>query len=100
MAVVPEELRPAIAEQLAALVGGSLPDLLVWVRQYGQDGASLIQQPTAIWTHSRTSVTPVIGGGWVVVLPLWTTEESPSDLSAEILVTSEGRATIHDVHVL
>lgn len=100
MAVVPQELRPAIADQLGALVEGSRPDLLVWVRQYGQHGAELIQQPTAIWTHSQTTVTHVTGGGWLVVLPLWTTEESPSDLSAEILVTPDGQATIRDLHVL
>jgi hypothetical protein len=39
-------------------------------------------------------------GGWHLVVPLWTTDESPSDLSAELLIAPDGVATIHDVHVL
>jgi hypothetical protein len=36
------------------------------------------------------------------VLPLWTTDESPSDLSVEIEIDIdiEGRVSIHDLHVL
>jgi hypothetical protein len=34
------------------------------------------------------------------VVPLWTTDESPSDLSAEVDVTPDGIATITGVHVL
>jgi hypothetical protein len=39
-------------------------------------------------------------GEWHVVVPLWTTDEEPSDLSAEIRVTTDGRAEVVDVHVL
>ena len=42
----------------------------------------------------------MVSGGWSVVMPLWTSEESPSDLSAELEVTPDGEARILDVHVL
>jgi hypothetical protein len=100
VATVPEGLRPAIAEQLGALVEGRLPGQMTWVGQYGRSRATLVAQPPEIWTHSRTEVSPVVNGGWKVVLPLWTTKEAPSDLTAEVSVSAGGRATIHDVHVL
>jgi hypothetical protein len=100
VATVPEELRPAIGEQLDALVEGQLPGLMTWVRQYGRTGAILVPQPPEIWTHSRTDLIPVATGGWTVVLPLWTTEEAPSDLTAEGFAAADGRVTIHEVHVL
>ncbi len=79
---------------------GDLPELLTWVRNYGEDGALLVEQPADIWEHRYTDVARMIGGGWHVVVPLWTEQESPSDLSAEIIVTPGGAATIYDVHVL
>ena len=100
MGTVPDELRPAIAVQLSHLVRGDLPELLTWVRNYGEDGAVLVEQPADIWEHRYTDVVRRIDGGWHVVVPLWTEDESPSDLSAEIIVTPAGAATIHDVHVL
>ena len=39
-------------------------------------------------------------GGWWAVVPLWTSAESPSDLSAELEVGTDGEARILDVHVL
>jgi hypothetical protein len=97
---VPVELRSAIAEQLDRLVAGQNPELLVWVREYGADGARLVPQPPAIWTHPYTDAIRTDDGGWHVVVPLWTEAESPSDLSAEVIVDPRGSASIHDVHVL
>jgi hypothetical protein len=37
---------------------------------------------------------------WRSVVPLWTTDEAPSDLSAEIRVMADGQAEVVDVHVL
>ena len=99
MTEVPNELRPAIAEELQALVYGDLPELLTWVRGHGEDGATLVPQPEEIWSHQRTSATEVEGGGWFITLPLWTDDESPSDLLAEVEVTSDGVARIRDVRV-
>jgi hypothetical protein len=96
---VPSNLRPAIAAQLSALVEGALPEQLAWVLDYRANGATLVAQPEEIWSHAWTDVIAVGTGGWSVVLPLWTTEESPSDLSAEVFVSPEGEATIRDVHV-
>lgn len=97
---VPIELRPALAEVLQQLVGGEFPDMLHWVGEYGSRGATLVQQPRAIWSHRWTSVTRTSDGGWHIVLPLWTTDESPSDLSAELVVEPSGAVQLHDVHVL
>ena len=97
---VPDHLRPAIAAQLDALVRGELPELLTWVHGYGERGAVLVPQPEEIWIYPESDAIPVDGGGWSVVVPLWTTDESPSDLSAEIDVDADGNAQIYDVHVL
>jgi hypothetical protein len=98
--IVPLELRSAIASELAALVRGELPVMLTWVQRYGNRGAVLVDQPDEIWTHPRSDVTEILAGGWHVVLPLWTTEEAPSDLSAEVLIDNQRHATLLDVHVL
>jgi hypothetical protein len=98
--VVPDHLRSAIAAELSALVRGERPDLLVWVHRYGERGATLVVQPDAIWTHRFTDALRTDTGEWHVVVPLWTTDEEPSDLSAEIRVTTDERAEVVDVHVL
>jgi hypothetical protein len=89
-----------VREQLDRLAAGDFPDLMTWVRRYGRDGAMLVRQPDAIWEHPRSTAVQTDEGGWHVVLPLWTTNESPSDLSAEVLVAADGTAVVHDVHVL
>lgn len=38
-------------------------------------------------------------GGWALDLPLWTTEESPSDLTVSITVALDGTVTIDDLRV-
>jgi len=40
--VIPSELRPALRVALRALVAGERPDLLIWVTEYGDSGATLI----------------------------------------------------------
>lgn len=72
----------------------------MWVDAYGPTGARLVPQPEEIWTHpeSEFELRPD-GTGWGVV-PLWTTDESPSDLYAEFETDTEGRTEIHNVHVL
>lgn len=100
MATVPDRLRGPIATELRSLVRGDRPELLTWVREYGEHGATLIDQPDAVWTHPDTQVTETSIGGWLVIVPLWTIDEAPSDLSAELEVASDGTATITDVRVL
>ena len=91
---IPMDVRAAVSEQLDRLVKGDLPDLLIWVRRYGQNGATLAVQPTTTFDHSRADAVMTDDGGWHVVVPLFTTEESPSDLSAEVLVDARGQARI------
>lgn len=97
---IPEHLRPAVARQLDRLVQGQLPELLTWVRQYGQGGAVLIAQPNELWEHAGCDAVRTDSGGWHLVVPLWTTEESPSDLSAELIASPDGEVQITDIRVL
>jgi hypothetical protein len=98
--IIPAELRATVSSQLDLLVRGELPELLTWVRDYRSGAAHLILQPTEIWTHPRSAAGPMTAGGWWAVVPLWTSAESPSDLSAELEVGTDGEARILDVHVL
>ncbi|HXH81166.1 DUF7668 domain-containing protein [Nocardioides sp.] len=100
MATVPTGFRDALRIELEALVAGERPDLLAWVREYGGPEVSLIRQPDEIWTHSATDIEERADGSAFGVLPLWTTGESPSDLSAEFEIDPGGTATIEDVRVL
>ena len=100
MAGVPERYQVAIRHELADLVAGARPDLMTWVLQYGDDGATLIEQPEDIWAHGRADVIERTDGSAYAVLPLWTTREAPSDLSAEVEIGADGAAEIIDVHVL
>jgi hypothetical protein len=77
-----------------------MPELLVCVRDYGPSGATLIDQPASIFDHPRADAVRVTNGGRHVVVPLFTAEEAPSDLSAEIAIDVEGTARITDVRVL
>ncbi|TNM59271.1 hypothetical protein FHN55_21650 [Streptomyces sp. NP160] len=97
---VPEHLRPAIRAELDALVRGERPEQMTWIEEYGDDGATLVDQPEEIWDHEECHVTHEDDGSWTINLPLWTTEESPSDLSAQVDVDASGKATLYDVHVL
>ena len=97
MGIVPEQHRPVIRAELDALVRGQRPSMLLWVQEYP---ATLVQQPEAIWSHPRCEAGSRADGTAWCVLPLWTSDEAPSDLSAEIELDREGKAVIHDVRVL
>jgi hypothetical protein len=100
VAVIPVELRPALAHELDRLVRGELVTLMECVTNYGSQGAVLVPQPETIWEHPFADAVQTHDGGWHVVLPLFTAAESPSDLSAELIIDPSGIATLHDVHVL
>ena len=100
MAEIPSGSRPALRRELDALVAGERPELLIWVQNYGRSGTSLVSQPESIWDHARTDFVVRSDGSSYGTAPLWTVDESPSDLTVEFEVTSEGAAAITDVHVL
>ena len=97
MGVVPEQYRDALQTELNALVGGQRPELMTWVTAYP---ARLVRQPELIWSHPESEVVERDNGTAFGVLPLWTTDESPSDLSVEFEIDTHGTVTISDVHVL
>ena len=97
---IPEQHRPAVRSALEELVEGRRPDLLVWVRNYGASGAGLVTQPEAIWDHPETDYLQREDGTAAIVVPLWTVEESPGDLSAELEMTAAGAVELTNVHVL
>ena len=76
------------------------PELLTWVKEYGQSGTKLVAQPEEIWDHPRTDYQMRDDGSAYISVPLWTVDESPSDLTAECELDASGAATIVDVHVL
>lgn len=100
MGVIPEEHRPAVRAALDELVAGGRPDLMVWLRRYGDSGAELAPQPDAVWEHRLTEVVERGDGTLAFNLPLWTAQESPSDLSAEGEIDADGAVRLTDVHVL
>ena len=73
--------------------------MLLWVRRYGPRGATLVPQPDEIFEHRFTDAIETVQGGWALDLPLWTTEESPSDLTASLTVAADGTVTIDDIRV-
>ncbi|MEH3075055.1 MAG: hypothetical protein PGN11_00005 [Quadrisphaera sp.] len=97
---VPEHLRAAVRVELDALVRSERPEMLTWVREYGEDGATLVIQPEEIWDHPASTWGPVDAGGWWVTLPLWTVTECPSELSAELGIDISGKATLETVRVM
>ena len=97
---IPNEIRPALREELDALARGERPALLIWVENYGHGGARLIRQPEEIWSHVTSEVQHRSDGSAWGCVPLWTAEESPSDLTAEFEVGPSGTVTLTDVRVL
>ena len=97
---IPDQYRASVRAELDALVRGERPSLLTWVNVYGASGAVLIIQPDDIWSHPDSQVELRHDGTAWGVVPLWTNEESPSELSAEFEVDAHGRVEIRDVHVL
>jgi hypothetical protein len=54
MSAVPTVHWPELRRELNSLVGGDRPDLMTWVRDCRDTGATLIRQPELIWAHPRT----------------------------------------------
>ena len=97
---VPARFRPALAgvvERLAALDYQGLKrdgvdpfpdsDLSVWIRNYGDAGATVVPLPDQAWAEADAWPVDARPGQWRVVLPLWTREEGMSDLSLEATVS-------------
>ena len=97
---IPKDIRPALRAELDALARGERPALLTWVGNYGQSGAELVLQPEEIWTHPDSDLQVRSDGTAWGSLPLWTTEEQPSDLTVEFEVNPKGAVTLGDVRVL
>lgn len=97
---IPKEIRPALREELDALVRGERPALLTWVENYGAAGAELVRQPDEVWSHPVSDVQHRPDGTAWGCVPLWTTDENPSDLTAEFEVSSAGLVALTDVRVL
>ena len=91
MGVVPERYRDAIRAELDALADGHRPEQMTWVTAYP---AELVRQPDHIWSHGESEVIQRDDGTAFGVLPLWTTDEAPSDLSVEFEVDQHGEVTI------
>jgi len=100
MAEVPEIYWPAMRIALDELVAGERPELMVWVRRYGDTGAELIRQPDSIFRHPRTDFWERSDGSVGGVAPVWTAAESPSDLSIEFDISPSGDVNLTDLHVL
>jgi hypothetical protein len=96
---VPARFRPALAgivERLAALDYQGLKrdgidpfpdsDLSVWIRNYGDAGATIVPLPDQAWAEADAWPVDARPGQWWVVLPLWT-REGMSDLSLEATVS-------------
>ena len=68
-------------------------DLSVWIRNYGDAGATIVPLPDQAWAEADARPVDARPGQWWVVLPLWTREEGMSDLSLEATV-SESRGGV------
>jgi hypothetical protein len=89
-----------LRDALDALAAGTRPDLLTWVREYGESGARLVVQPDDILARRWTDYAERPDGTAYGSMPIWTTTESPSDLSAEFEIAADGSVELTDVHVL
>lgn len=97
MGVIPEKYRGAIRGELDALTDGKNPEMMTWVAAYP---AQLVRQPASIWSHAESEVIERDDGTAFGVVPLWTADEEPSDVSVEFEIDRHGAVTISDVHVL
>ena len=97
MGVIPAKYRHAIRRELDALADGQHPEMATWVTEYR---ARLVRQPDLIWSHAGSEVIERDDGTAFGVVPLWTADEAPSDLSVEFEIDRHGVVTISDVHVL
>jgi hypothetical protein len=89
MTEIPSRHRVALRSVLYDLLAGMRPDLLTWVRRYGESGAELVVQPEDVWTHAWTDYAERADGAPYGSVPIWMTTESPSDLSAEFEMAAD-----------
>lgn len=98
--LVPGFPIPGLQVEMTALVRGERPQHLTWVDRYRTHGDTLTESPDDIWTHPHARAGRTAAGGWWVDVPLWTTGEHSSDLTARFDVSAEGKVCLHDVHVM
>jgi hypothetical protein len=78
-------------------------DLGLWIRQYGPSGATVVPLPPEAWTSSEAIAIDGQPGVWAIVVDIWTTDESPSDLTLEATVTESAEGisvTVDNLHVM
>lgn len=99
--IIPVKYRGAIRAELDALADDARPEVMTWVTAYP---ARLVRQPDLIWSHAGSEIFERDDGTAYGVVPLWTTDETPSDLSVEFgrasspsqtSMSSSPRATAH-----
>jgi hypothetical protein len=89
----------ADAVALSKLVDGPTDDLFRWTSDYGALGKVDLVFPPGEPQSWPLDVTEMSGGGFFVVVPMWTRQEGQSDLSLE-LELREDHVKIKDLHVL
>jgi hypothetical protein len=94
---VPEHLRPAVRAEISALVRGERPDHDGIVEIVYDEPGVLVDPPEAVWAHPACEVSRSDDGGWSIAVPLWTTTDAPSELTALVDVDPSGNATLSDV---
>ena len=97
---VPRRRRQALRVALDELVAGRRPEMLTWVRKYGRFGTELLRQPDEIWSHRWTDYAERSDGSAYGSLPLWTIDQSPSDLSVVFEIGADSSAQLTDLRVL
>jgi hypothetical protein len=102
---IEEIVRRLAADDIDGLrsegVKGLEGDPLLWVREYP---AKLVPLPGDVWRHPEADAFAFDDeSGWWVVLPIWTTAESPSDLPLEMSVKKRGSSLefeIDNIHIM
>ena len=116
MDAVPERFRRVIADVVGRIADGDYAgltrdgidphpdaDLSLWIREYGDRGATIVRLPEEAWDYAEASPADGVPGTWFVVVDLWTAEEGRSDLSMEATVREVGdgvEVEVDDIHVL
>jgi hypothetical protein len=116
MDAVPERFRGVLGDVVRRVAEGDYvglkrdgidpypdADLSLWIREYGERGATVVRLPEEAWEHAEAYPADGVPGTWSVVVDLWTAEEGRSDLSMEATVREVGdrvEVTIDGIHVL
>jgi hypothetical protein len=114
---VPDRWRPVLGALVDRLVAGDYAGLaadgLVWFTDDPTDETvgdfiemypdTLVEMPADGWLYSEHDYNVQDDGSWSAYVPLWTTRESPSDLTMEAVVWDDGvnvTAKISMVHTM